>query len=273
MDSTTTETLLALNRRFYRRFAGAFGASRQKPWSGWRRIVDRMLDGPPTGVSPFRILDLGCGNGRFARCVAETLATAGEPRPLDYVGLDANPALLAEARRDLDPLEGLDSRLIEVELAENPESDLEDHLGGEAPFHLVVLFGVLHHIPRESLRHRLLAAAARALAPGGRLAASAWRLDRRERFGRKVLPWPEHNRRAARRGEPLVDLDQLEPGDHLLTWSGEREVPRYCHFPTDEELDRWSKHLASPPSTLQLIDRFEGDGPGDRDNLYLVWRR
>lgn len=276
MDPLTTESLLALNRRFYHRFSDGFAATRQRPWSGWRRLSDclRRLRTPDEGV--FRVLDLGCGNARFARFLAEAPAGHGLARGLDYVGLDSSGALLAQAADDLETLgrlasPGFETSLIEAELGPEPEKELARWLGPSRDFDLVVLFGVLHHIPGETLRHRLLAAAARRLAPGAVLAVSAWCLDRQDRFERKVLPWDEHNRRATARGEPAIDLDQLEPGDHLLTWSGDPDHPRYCHFPPDDELDRWVEGLAALPHPLRLLDRYVGDLPGDRDNLYLVW--
>ena len=210
---------------------------------------------------PLRVLDAGCGNGRFGRAVAAHVGS------VEYTGIDSDPALVDAARRQLDTLgQSVSVRLAVGDLLLEP---LADHLDADASFDCIGLFGVLHHVPGEARRIRLLTELAARLAPGGRLAASVWRLDHKPRFDRKRLPWDEHNRRAAARGEPAIDVDDLEPGDHLLTWSGDLDRPRYCHFPTDAEIERWLEAL----SNVELVHRFHADGREGDDNLYLVWGR
>ena len=68
MDATTRRLLNELNRRFYRENADAFDVTRRVPWPGWNRLAEFL---PATG--PLSTLDLGCGNGRFLRWLAEAL--------------------------------------------------------------------------------------------------------------------------------------------------------------------------------------------------------
>ncbi|MEM6455594.1 MAG: hypothetical protein AAF772_10900, partial [Acidobacteriota bacterium] len=92
----------------------------------------------------------------------------------------------------------------------------------------IVLFGVLHHVPGAARRRALLCDLARRLAPGGVLAVSLWRFRDDPRQRRKCLD--EAAVRAAG-----IDPQRLEPGDHLLSFHGDRRVPRFaCHIDAAE---------------------------------------
>jgi len=259
MDRDTLHALDDLNRRFYERHARTFDASRHRPWPGWERLLGHL----PADSAPLSVLDLGCGNGRFGRFLRRRRGG-----PLRYRGVDRCRQLLraaaAELRgggpslpdHDLLDLDLLDLDLLDIDLL---DPDLDRRLEGER-FDLVALFGVLHHLPGRDVRRRFLAHQLRRLRPGGRLAVSIWRRDLSPDFARKVVPW---ERIAAAAG---IDRGQLEPGDHLLGWAGDRDHPRYCHFPDQDEIEGWTAEVGSAP-----IDRYAADGPTGHDNLYLIF--
>jgi SAM-dependent methyltransferase len=62
MKDETLRALNTINRVFYRDSAPSFDATRDAPWPGWQPLLPLLqgLEGDPA-----RILDLGCGNGRF----------------------------------------------------------------------------------------------------------------------------------------------------------------------------------------------------------------
>ena len=258
MNVATQRALLELNRRFYARYAASFSASRERPWHGWERLLDHLA---AARRGALRVLDVGCGNGRFA-----TFLAARRPEKIFYLGVDSSPQLLAEARRRLSHLvaEGrLELRLLELEVtADEAVQQLAGSRLGRARLQLITLFGVLHHIPGRAGRARLLARLALHLAAPGLLAVSLWCFDRQRRISDKILPWEEYNRRAP---EP-IDLVQLERGDHLLTWAGERDTPRYCHLADEEEIAGLITAVGLPCRA-----RFAADGPGGDHNLYLVF--
>ena len=86
MKDETLRTLNAINRAFYRDSAPSFDATRDAPWPGWKPLLPLLK---LQEDAPLRILDLGCGNGRFSHFLSRELST-----PFDYTGLDASDPLL-----------------------------------------------------------------------------------------------------------------------------------------------------------------------------------
>jgi chloramphenicol O-acetyltransferase type A len=129
-------------RDAYARWAPGYDAA-PNPMLG---LVARALD-ERVGLSPSRVLELGCGTGRNLAWLAERGAAR-------LVGVDFSQEMLAVA---VERLPG----------AELLCRDLTQPLPlGDQSFDLVVISLVLEHIERPE---RVLAEAARVLAPGGRL--------------------------------------------------------------------------------------------------------
>jgi 2-polyprenyl-3-methyl-5-hydroxy-6-metoxy-1,4-benzoquinol methylase len=113
-----------------------------------------------------RVLDIGCGVGRWSRWLAA--------RGAEVTGIDVSPTMIAEARRRAHH-DGLSARCrFDVQ-------DLE-HLDAEGPYDLVVAVTVLQHVLDDERLAAGLARMVRHLAPGGRmllLEAAPVRLNRR----------------------------------------------------------------------------------------------
>jgi SAM-dependent methyltransferase len=247
LDDATARALNAINRAFYRERAADFSATREGPWPGWRplwhELARRGLKDCP------RVLDVGCGNGRFGRFAAERAPG------LRYTGIDASAELLALAARRGGL--GTDPELLRVDLVED---DLARALGA-GRFDLIACFGVLHHLPGRERRRALLAELLARLAPDGRLCLTCWRLAQFERARQRILPWDAWN--ASR--EPRIDPSRLEPGDYLLPWDlGHGH--RYVHFAHEGET---AELLAELP--CRVIECFTADGrAGDANRYFLV---
>jgi SAM-dependent methyltransferase len=201
------------------------------------------------------VLDVGCGNGRFAAFLARRGARFG------YLGIDASPPLLERARARRLPVGSASYRC--ADFVETPPGDCIPPRG----FSLVVLCGVLHHVPGREQRLRLLRALAARLRPGGLLALTSWQFEAVQRFSKRLLAWEDFNRSAR---DP-IDLSQLEPGDHLLPWgepgAESGRALRYCHFTNDTEM----RELLAEAS-LECVDVFSADGREGNLNRYFLVR-
>jgi SAM-dependent methyltransferase len=236
MDEATVTRLNGINREFYRVTAESFDETRRRAWPGWERLL------PFLPRTPLAALDIGCGNGRFGVFLAEKLGSA-----IRYHGIDNNAALLEHARN---ATVGFDAQFEERDIVENPPN--------AGMYDLVVLFGVLHHVPGTDRRRAFMRSAADRVAPGGVLAFACWRFYEYERFRQRIVPWPP-------------DLTpNVEAGDYLLDWRrGELVTPalRYCHYVDDVE------HDALVAATgMTEIATYRADGEGGEANRYSVLR-
>jgi tRNA (uracil-5-)-methyltransferase TRM9 len=252
MNRRTQQALAAVNRRFYEDHAAAFDGTRSAPWKGWERLLAAVAEGWPRETS-LRVLDAGCGNGRFGALVRERWAGTWS-----YLGLDSSAPLLAAAELRLAAVE--ERELRPWDLLQTPLATAVD-----GAFGLVAVFGVLHHVPGAGLRRRLLRDAASLLAPGGFLAFTVWRFGEDPRFHRRTLPWSSPE-------APSLDLDQLEAGDVLLRWGDGEGAVRYCHGADDAEQAGWLADLREAGG-LELRLRFDGDGRSGRLNRYFLLRK
>ena len=234
MNQATIEWLNQINHDFYRASAVDFDATRQAAWPGWERLL-KAFELPIASV-----LDLGCGNGRFALFLA-----ARQLQPFSYIGIDSNPELLAFARRRLAP-HIADLTLIETDLVldELPPMSAQ----------LVTLFGLVHHVPGFERRRALLASAAERVASGGYLALACWRFFEQERFRRRIVPWRD-------------DI-KVEKHDYLLDWRRGERALRYCHYVDDEE-----HALLIAATGLSLIADYRADGAEGDLNRYAILQR
>lgn len=243
MKRETVLALNALNQTFYAAIATDFRKSRERAWPGFARILQHA------GAAP-RVLDVGSGDGRFGAFLRERAPAASR----DYLGLDASERLLSFAR--------------ERELGTGYRFEHCDFIAASdslpaGPFELIVLLGVLHHVPSSAVRAELIAQLAQRVAAGGTLAFTFWRLDRDPRFARRLRSFAQYNASAS---QPIPE-HELEPGDHLLGW-GDGGPPRYCHFPDARETEALIAAARWPVSA-----RFAADGRGDALNEYVLVKR
>ncbi len=271
MNLETINRLNAINHNFYATVADDFDQTRGTAWPGWQRIL-------PHVPLPLSVLDVGCGNGRFALFLHDNLipsqigadnphsvvtcsadrdnlyATRGtdttvlspDSSLITYHGIDSNPALLTHAQN---ALAGTHSMAISLE-----KRDIIDNPPDKGEYDLVVLLGVLHHIPGYARRQAFMRQLAARVKPGGLLVFAAWRFYEYERFRDRITEWPD-------------DL-QIEPNDYLLDWRRGEFSLRYCHYTDDAE------HGSLVAATgLTEIETFRADGLGGTANRYSILRR
>lgn len=182
--------------------------------------------GDPTGL---RVIDLGCGDGRFGRELLEAGCAS-------YHGVDGSTRMVEVARRNL---AGTSARVERV--------DMEDFESDARPTDLVTARLSLHYIADLDA---VLRSAARSLVPGGRVVFS-------------VLHPVITSHRTVNDGQRMtwtVD-DYFHPGPRRRQWMGSvvtwqhRTVENYVHAMIRAGFCRTALRECEP-----VIDRFDGDG-------------
>ncbi len=273
MDIETAQRLNEATRDFYAANAASFSSTRERPWEGWRRLarhvgnaIDHMAASRKAASEPrsagrdsepFRVLDVGCGNMRFERFLAEEFPG----QPFAFACMDSCPALAGEGLRQ-------DAAFQEADVMELiRKGDMEgmlDDMTATSSFHLSVAFGLMHHVPLDGWRRDLLRALVGHTAPGGIAAVAFWQFAKNPKLREKVERTTAEG--CAKLG---IGLDVNE-GDYLLGWQGSADRLRFCHSFSDEEVDS----LADEAQRLgaSVVDSYSADGPDGMSNRYVVLR-
>ncbi len=236
MQAHIIQRLNDINRQFYATTAADFDATRGQAWPGWEGVTQAV----PT--PPRRVLDVGCGNGRFGVFLSEKFTP-----PPHLHGMDNNTDLLRYAATALESA-GI--------LATLEQRDVVQHPPDDGLYDWVVAFGLLHHIPGAANRRAFVKTLAERVAPGGVLAFACWRFYEFERFQKRIVAWPP-------------DLaPHVEQNDYLLDWRRGETAIRYCHHVDDAE-----QSALEAATGFTLLTRFRADGFTATVNAYSVLRR
>ncbi|MFQ5493409.1 MAG: class I SAM-dependent methyltransferase [Candidatus Dojkabacteria bacterium] len=236
MRPETVDKLNELNRKFYSKVAEDFSDSRQYFWKGWNILWDWI---ELKGLTVGKILDAGSGNGRFAEFLIQRMGN-----DFEYLGIDYSRDLLGRAKH----LASDHIQFDEMDLI----TDLKKLKGR---FELIVLFGVMHHIPGYENRVKLLQGLSKHLTKGGHLVATSWRFDRDKQLFDRKLSWNDSG----------LDESDLENGDFLLDWRRKKQARRYVHLALPEE----QESLVND-SGLEIKYHFEADGKEGNLNRYVI---
>lgn len=261
--------LSALTSEFYTREAASFSATRQAPWHGWDEAWEIIVEeSPEIADKPLTALDLGCGNLRFERFLAERTQA-----PVAAHALDNCTALpKGEIGTPLLP-DRLDVAFREIDLVGHLLNSPDIPLVNPGTCDIAVTFGLMHHLPTFALRVRVIQKLVSALRPGGFAVASFWQFLNNPRIAAKAKTTTAEGRTARH-------LPPLGPGDYLLGWQHAQGVYRFCHHTTDSEIDALLAYVreeatrAVPISpSFREIARFSADGKEGNLNRYVVLQR
>lgn len=244
MQTATAQRLLALNRAFYATVADHFDATRQ----GWTPGQIAILPYFRAGSKEDRlsVLDVGCGNGRFARLLHEAGIRCR------YTGVDGDAHLLRLAEHAVADLGGVDAQFHQADLADPTWAAPL----GEQIYDVVLCLATVQHLPGYDLRLRLLGDFQRLSRRWAIL--SFWQFLTSERFLAKQIDWSVVG----------LSAEEVEEGDALLPWRQGVHAVRYVHQVDEDELRRlaadagWSIHTS-----------FRADGKEGDLNLYAVLSR
>ena len=248
MNPNTVLHLNQLNREFYQQTANSFDQTRQYSWQGWQKLLP-FISQLATNHQPLTILDLGCGNARFAGFLQE------QALPVKYHGVDFSQDLLQKAKDSLTRLK-IEYQLTQLDI-------VQQLIDGKLPttlnqqYNLIVAFGVLHHIPSFQLRAAFFQQLATLLQDHqAKLIVSAWQFATKDRFKKKMINPTKIG----------IDPKELENNDYILDWQQHPTAFRYCHHLDQAELEQ----LLSTVKTVQLEETFLADGKSGQLNRYLV---
>lgn len=204
MNKNYSEYLLKKTREDYNLMAESFSRARERIWDEMKFLFEDYL------MPGDRVLDLGCGNGRFYELFKN--------KNIDYVGADNSKKLIEIARKRYPGVKFQTADALNLPFPNNH-------------FNKVYCIAVLHHIPSKEIRLKVLTEIKRILKPEGLLILTVWNLWQKRKtrdlifkFGlTKIL-----------RKLALRQAQGLDFKDILMEWEGAKNV--YFHAFTEKEL-------------------------------------
>ena len=183
----------------YNSIAEEFSASRVFPWEELQVFIPYLQDN-------FKVLDLGCGNGRLLKVLQES------GKKFDYLGLDFAENLIAEARKQFPDFSFQTADMESLKL--EPES-----------FDMIFLIASFHHLDTKKKRKEVLKNIYQALKPGGLLFMTNWDLRQKKYLKNFFNQWWKK-----RAWNDCFISWQKYLGDKQKLW-------RYYHSFTESELE------------------------------------
>ena len=177
----------------YNLIAGNFSSSREKPWQEMVFLFDNINEGD-------RVLDLGCGNGRFSEIIL--------PRA-SYVGLDNSERLIALAKNRYPDAEFVVADALDIPFPDNS-------------FDKVYSIALLHHIASLEMRQQVLSEIKRVLKPNGLAIITVWDLWSKPKRKRSII-WQSFL--------SFLGLSKLDLCDVMIEWQGVKDFYFHCFSP------------------------------------------
>jgi SAM-dependent methyltransferase len=235
MDNKTIELFLNLNNQFYELNNEEFNKTRQNHWNGWYKCIEfiNLID-----KKEIKVLDLGCGNGRFLDFLKKNIK-----RDISYTGLDNNAHLLSRGNKN-------EGRFIKKDIF-----SINEITNLNFKFDLIVGFGVTHHIPSNKLRVDWHKQVGQLLENNGILILTYWDFQESKAINFK---------------DSKEYLELLEEGDFLLSWGKNNNGLRFCHKYNKSEIISVIENFKE--IKIRLIGKFISDGKNNSKNLYLLFK-
>lgn len=246
MKTSTIKLLNQINTDFYNQISQEFSDSRNFSWKGWEKIV------PFLKKSDIGVLDVGCGNGRFANFLSEKIGHS-----FYYHGIDNNSQLLKIVKEKNIQLPKLQTSKIDI-VQSLIDEDFAKKIGNQK-YNLIAVFGVMHHIPSLNLRKKMIQNLVHNLEQDGILAVAFWQFTRDQRFAYKNISREKFN----------IEQEDLEKNDYILDWQRGKTAYRYFHFSDDDEISE----IFSGIGEVKMIEKFDADGKSDNLNRYVLVKK
>lgn len=227
MKKDYAEYLLNKTKEDYTLIADDFSRTRQRIWDEIRFLFDNYL------IEGDRILDLGCGNGRYY----ETVKGKG----VDYVGVDNSERLIKLAQKKHPGVKFQTADALNLPFPDNH-------------FDKVYSIAVLHHMPSREFRSQFLKEAKRVLKQEGLLILTVWKF-----YGKKEISLFFKYTILKLIGKSKLDFkDIFEP------WG--KKTERYYHWFSKRELANLVKKEGFKIKGVDIIKKETGK----RRNICLI---
>ncbi|MDD2732095.1 MAG: class I SAM-dependent methyltransferase [Candidatus Pacebacteria bacterium] len=226
MDKKYAQYILNKTKDDYNLIADDFSRTRDDIWDELMFLFEDVKEGE-------KMLDLGCGNGRFYKVFKEKNA--------DYIGVDNS------------------EKLIEIAKKRYPEADFQtaDSLNLPFPnsyFNRIYAIALFHHIPSKKLRLLFLKEAKRVLKEKGVLILTVWKFYRLKDYLRII-------RYAFLK---IIRRSKLDFKDIFEPWGN--KTNRYYHWFSKREVEGLLKQSGFEIKEVGIVRNKRGN----RKNIYLI---
>jgi tRNA (uracil-5-)-methyltransferase TRM9 len=226
MDLDFAKFILEKTKENYNLIAKEFSATRKEIWEELKFLFEDLKEGE-------KVLDLGCGNGRWYRVFKE--------KRVNYFGIDNSEKLIEIAKENFPEAKFFVGDALNLPFQDNF-------------FDRVYSIALLHHIPSEDFRIKVLKEVKRVLKPGGILILTCW----------KIHQWREIFALLKYTLLKLIGRSKLDFKDFFVPWG--KKMLRYYHFFTQREL----KNLLRKVGFEILKSGVVKNKRGNRQNYYII---
>ncbi len=227
MEKKYAEYLLKKTQKDYNLIAEDFSKTRARIWDEIRFLFDNYL------IEGDRVLDLGCGNGRYYETV--------KGKRVDYIGVDNSERLIKLAQRKNPGVKFQTADAFNLPFSNNY-------------FDKVYSIAVLHHMPSKKFRSQFLKEAKRVLKQRGLLILTVWKFYGKKKvflsFKYTILK--------------LIGKSKLDFKDIFEPWG--KKTERYYHWFSKRELENLVKREGFKIKEVDIIKKETGK----RRNIYLI---
>jgi tRNA (uracil-5-)-methyltransferase TRM9 len=229
MDLEYAKFILEKTKENYNLIAKEFSATRREIWEELNFLFNDLKEGE-------KVLDLGCGNGRWYKVFKE--------KKVDYFGIDNSEKLIEIAKENFPEAKFFVGDAMNLPFPDNF-------------FDKVYSIALLHHIPSEDFRIKVLKEAKRVLKPEGMLILTCWKIHRL----REILTLLKHTFLKS------IGKSKLDFKDIFLPWG--KKTLRYYHCFSKKELEK----LVEKSGFEILESGVVKNKRGNRQNYYIVCKK
>jgi tRNA (uracil-5-)-methyltransferase TRM9 len=206
----------------------------------------------------YKVLDLGCGNARFANFLKSELDVETLNK-MEYLGVDFSVNFMNRAQSN-ENKKFSTYELKEMDILKDL-SQLETY-----KFDLIVIYGLIHHIPSLTARKEFFRDVKKLLSANGILVFTTWQYLDTPRLIKRVVN-PENPNGLDIYNKLGISKTDLEDGDNVLDWVKKIFCLRYSHYFSQGETDSFIAE-----NNFELIQNFVCDGRDSKRNKYFVCR-